>query len=131
MQGYQTKTEDTISLDYNNSICYITSGIGWVSIEGDFQVHILQRIGCQLEKTTGTLLILQEGQSRSWLGLYPFCFFFFFMLFFFYESQALHRQLCSGIYYFLVTVLVVLHNICYFLVFLHPIVMLFLGGVKL
>ena len=32
-------------------------------------------------------------------------FFFFFMLFF-YESQALHRQLCSGIRYFLVTLLV-------------------------
>ena len=34
MQGYHTKTEDTGSLDYN-SICYITSRIGWVSNEGD------------------------------------------------------------------------------------------------
>ena len=41
------------------------------------------------------------------IGLYPFCFFFFFHAFFFYESQALHRQLCSGICYFLVTLLVV------------------------
>ena len=40
------------------------------------------------------------------LGLHPFCIFFFFMHFFFYESQALHRQLCSGICYFLVTLLV-------------------------
>ena len=32
MQGHQTKTEDTISLDYN-SICYITSKIGWVSMK--------------------------------------------------------------------------------------------------
>ena len=36
MQGYQTKTEDTISLDYN-SICYITSRIGWVSMKGVFK----------------------------------------------------------------------------------------------
>ena len=32
MQGYHTKTEDTESLDYN-SICYITSRIGWVSMK--------------------------------------------------------------------------------------------------
>ena len=31
---------------------------------------------------------------------------FFFSCLFFYESQALHRQLCSGICYFLVTLLV-------------------------
>ena len=36
MQGYQTKTEDTISLDYN-SICYITSRVGWVSMKGIFK----------------------------------------------------------------------------------------------
>ena len=36
MQGYQTKTEDAISLDYN-SICYITSRIGWVSMKGIFK----------------------------------------------------------------------------------------------
>ena len=39
------------------------------------------------------------------LGLYPFCFGFFSCLFF-YESQALHRQICSGICYFSVTPLV-------------------------
>ena len=33
-------------------------------------------------------------------------FFFFFSCLFFYESRALHRQLCSGICYFLVTLLV-------------------------
>ena len=33
MQGRHTKTEDTGSLDYN-SICYITSRIGWVSMKG-------------------------------------------------------------------------------------------------
>ena len=46
------------------------------------------------------------------LGLYPFCFFFFF-----FESQALHRQLCSGICYFLVTLLLVLHIYAIFGVF--------------
>ena len=33
MQGYHTKTEDTGNLDYN-SICYITSRIGQVSMKG-------------------------------------------------------------------------------------------------
>ena len=44
-------------------------------------------------------------------------FFFFFMLifFFFYESQELHRQLCSGICYFLVTLLVL--HMLFFLCF--------------
>ena len=55
------------------------------------------------------------------LGLCPF-FFFFFHAHFFYESQALHRQLCSGIFW---------SCICHFLVFLHPLIMLFWGGVKL
>ena len=50
-------------------------------------------------------------------------FFIFFSCFFFYESQALHRQLCTGICYFLVTLLVL--HIGYFLVFLHPIVLFF------
>ena len=36
MQGYHTKTEDTGSLDYN-SICYITSRIGWVSMKGIYR----------------------------------------------------------------------------------------------
>ena len=36
MQGYHTKTEDTGSLDYN-SICYITSRIGWVSMKGIYK----------------------------------------------------------------------------------------------
>ena len=35
--------------------------------------------------------------------------FLFFHAYFFYESQALHRQLCSGMCYFLVTTLLVLH----------------------
>ena len=42
MQGYQTKTEDTISLDYN-SISYITSRIGWVSIKGIFKYRCRRR----------------------------------------------------------------------------------------
>ena len=33
MQGYHTNTEDTGSLGYN-SVCYITSRIGWVSLKG-------------------------------------------------------------------------------------------------
>ena len=36
MQGYHTKTEDTGSLDYN-SICYITSRIGWMSMKGIYK----------------------------------------------------------------------------------------------
>ena len=36
MQEYQTRTQDTISLDYN-SICYITSRIGWVSMKGVYK----------------------------------------------------------------------------------------------
>ena len=48
------------------------------------------------------------------LGLYPFCFFFF-RAFFFYESQALHKQLYSGICYFLVTLLVL--HMLFFCVF--------------
>ena len=39
MQGYQTKTEDTISSDYN-SICYITSRIGLVSIKGFSSIDV-------------------------------------------------------------------------------------------
>ena len=60
------------------------------------------------------------------VGLYPFFFFSSFCsCFFFYESQALHRQLCSGICYFLVT-LVVLHML-FFGVFASNYA-LFLGG---
>ena len=36
MEGYHTKTEDTGSLDYN-SVCYITSRIGWVSMKGIYK----------------------------------------------------------------------------------------------
>ena len=36
MQGYHTNTEDTESLDYN-SVCYITSRIGWVSLKGTYR----------------------------------------------------------------------------------------------
>ena len=36
MQGYHTKTEDTGSSDYN-SICYITSRIGWMSMKGIYK----------------------------------------------------------------------------------------------
>ena len=52
--------------------------------------------------------------KRQILGLYTFCFFFF-HAYFFYESQALLRQLCSGICYFLVTLLVL--NMLFFGVF--------------
>ena len=37
MQGHHTNTEDTGSLGYN-SVCYITSRIGWGSLKGDLQV---------------------------------------------------------------------------------------------
>ena len=39
MQGHQTKTktEDTISLDYNSTY-YITSRIGWVSMKGIYKL---------------------------------------------------------------------------------------------
>ena len=57
------------------------------------------------------------------LGLHSFCFLFFFLRLI-YESQAFHRQLCSGICYFLVTLLV-LHML--FFMFLHPIMFVFLG----
>ena len=54
MQGYHTKTEDTGSLDYN-SICYITSRIGWVSVdEGDFTSIDIDVI---LDKCTITIVI--------------------------------------------------------------------------
>ena len=36
MQGYRTNTEDTGSLGYN-SVCYITSRIGWVSLKGIYR----------------------------------------------------------------------------------------------
>ena len=36
MQGYHTHTEDTGSLGYN-SVCYITSRIGWVSMRGIYR----------------------------------------------------------------------------------------------
>ena len=36
MQGYHTNTEDTGSLGYN-SVCYITSRIGWVSMKGIYR----------------------------------------------------------------------------------------------
>ena len=36
MQGYNTKTENTGSLDYN-SICYIIFRIGWVSMKGIYK----------------------------------------------------------------------------------------------
>ena len=49
---------------------------------------------------------LSDSIFRQKIGLYPLFFFCFFSCLFFYESQALHRQLCSGICYFLVTLLV-------------------------
>ena len=36
MQGYHTNKEDTGSLGYN-SVCYITSRIGWVSLKGIYR----------------------------------------------------------------------------------------------
>ena len=62
--------------------------------------------------------VLPWQVRRSQLGLYPFCFFCFvlFHAYFSYESQAVHRQLCSGILcYFLVTLLVL--HILFFGVF--------------
>ena len=71
--------------------------------------------------------VLPWQVRRSQLGLYPFCFFCFVLFhdYFFYESQALHRQLCSGILcYFLVTLLVL--HIRFFGVFASNYA--FLGG---
>ena len=39
MPEYHTKTDDTGSFDYN-SICYITSRIGWVSMKGIYKSSI-------------------------------------------------------------------------------------------
>ena len=36
MQGYHTNTEDTGSLGHN-SVCYITSRIGWVTMRGIYR----------------------------------------------------------------------------------------------
>ena len=61
----------------------------------------------ELESGIGKSESIGQLNVQRILGLYPFCFFFFFFhAFFFYESQALHKQLCSGICYFLVTLLV-------------------------
>ena len=48
----------------------------------------------------------KSGIPGCFIGLYPFFLNLFFHASFFYESQALHKQLCSGICYFLVTLLV-------------------------
>ena len=37
MQGYHTNTEDTGSLLGYNSVCYITSRIGWASLKGIYR----------------------------------------------------------------------------------------------
>ena len=42
MQEYHTKTEDTRGLDYN-SICYIISWIGWVSMRGTYKYRRCRR----------------------------------------------------------------------------------------
>ena len=39
MQGYRTNTEDTGSLGYN-SVCYVTSRIGWVSLKGIYRYRL-------------------------------------------------------------------------------------------
>ena len=44
MQGYRTITEYTGSLGYN-SVCYITSRIGWVSLKGIFRYRCRRNPG--------------------------------------------------------------------------------------
>ena len=53
MQGYHTNIEDTGSLCYN-SVCYITSRIGWVSLKG---ISRLDVDGVVLENCTITFVI--------------------------------------------------------------------------
>ena len=44
MQGYHTNTEDKGSLGYN-SVCYITSKIGWVSMKGIYRYRCRRNPG--------------------------------------------------------------------------------------
>ena len=54
MQGYHTNTEDTGSLGYN-SVCYITSRNGWVSMKGIYRYVI--DVDVILENCTITIVI--------------------------------------------------------------------------
>ena len=49
VQGYRTKTKNSGSLGYN-SVCYITSRIGWVSLKGIYR-YICRRNPGKLYKT--------------------------------------------------------------------------------
>ena len=63
MQGYHTNTKDTGSLGYN-SICYITSRIGWVSMKGIYEYRCRRDPGklyndyCHTYFTKDMLLLL-------------------------------------------------------------------------
>ena len=54
VQGYHTNTEDTGSLGYN-SVCHITSKIGWVSMKGIFRSGI--DVDVTLENCTKSIVI--------------------------------------------------------------------------
>ena len=62
MQGYRTNTEDTESLGYN-SLCYITSRIGWVSLKRGFTC--IEDVDVILENCTITFVILYVFNKRS------------------------------------------------------------------
>ena len=66
MQGYQTKTEDTISLDYN-SICYITSmnRIEWVSMKGIFRYRCRHDPGKLFNNSCYTYLTKDQHPPSS------------------------------------------------------------------
>ena len=53
MQGYHTNIENTGSLGYN-SVCYVTSRIGWVSLKGIYRYIYVDVI---LENCTITFVI--------------------------------------------------------------------------
>ena len=70
MQGYQTKTEDTTSLDYN-SICYVTSRIGWASMKGIFKYRCRRDSGKLSNNSCYTYLTKdQHPPSRANLLVY-------------------------------------------------------------
>ena len=61
MRGYHTDTEDTGSLGYN-SVCYIASRIGWVSLWREFTGIDVDVI---LENCTISFVILYVFNERS------------------------------------------------------------------
>ena len=60
MQGCHIKTEDTGRLDYN-SICYITSRIGWVSIKGVYKYRCRRDPG----KLSKRSIVIGQFKERS------------------------------------------------------------------